>query len=88
MLDLKLFENARWQDLYQFFLAGEEPLVWRLLVINTVVLTLFIVRRARGEQPLRTSTVYIVQGLLIAANMFVMFAPQMFGVEHLSRYLV
>ena len=42
MLDLKLFENARWKDLYQFFLAGEQPLVWRLMVINTIVLVVFI----------------------------------------------
>lgn len=88
MLDLKLFENARWQDLYQFFLAGEQPLVWRLMVINTIVLVVFIIRRARRKSPMRMSTVYVVQALLIAANLFVMFGPKMISVQHLGRYLI
>ena len=88
MLDLKIFENARWQDLYQFFLAGEQPLVWRLMIINTIVLVIFIIRRARGKSPMRLSTVYVMQALLIAANMFVMFGPKMISVEHIGRYLI
>ncbi len=88
MLDPRLFENARWQDLYQFFLAGEQPLVWRLLIINTIVLIIFIVRRARGKQPMRMSTVYVVQALLIVVNFCIMFGPSMMSVEHLTRYLL
>jgi hypothetical protein len=75
-LDPKLFYAARWGDLYQFFAAGNPPLVLQLLLVNTAVLIYFIIRRWRGKTRLQSKTAYVIQGLLIAANATLMFAPQ------------
>jgi hypothetical protein len=88
MFDTKLFYNARWQDLYQFFAAGEPPLMLKLLAINTLFFVIYIMRRAKGRQSMRASTAYIVQGVLIAVNICLMFAPNMIYVEKLARFAV
>lgn len=85
MLDPKLFYAARWGELYQFFAAGNPPLVLQLLLINTVFLVFFIVRRARNRSPLRSQAAYVVQAVLIAANAMLMFSPDF--VEHTTRML-
>jgi hypothetical protein len=76
MLDPQLFYAARWGELYQFFANGNPPLVLQLLLVNTAVLIFFLVRRWRGKTKLRSQTAYYLQGLLIAANATLMFAPQ------------
>lgn len=88
MLDAELFRNARWQDLYNFFANGSPPLILELLVINTIFLILFIVRQATSKHPMRYSTAYIMQGLLLAANAFFMFQHDiMTMVSHLRRMI-
>ena len=72
---------------YQFFTAGDPPLIWRLMAINIIMLMLFVVRRAAGKNPMRTSAIYMVQGLLIAANLFVIFGPSILDLQHFSRYM-
>jgi hypothetical protein len=72
MLGFDDFQNARWQDIYAFFVAGDPPLVVTLLIINTIFFVLFIFRKARsGNRSYRTSN--ILQAILIVANGFVMF---------------
>jgi hypothetical protein len=78
MLDPELFYAAPWGQLYQFFTAGEPPLALRLLLINTVFLVFFVVRRARSRSPMGSQTTNVTQGLLIAANVLLMFAPDLF----------
>lgn len=84
MFDLDLFYNARWQDLYGFFASGHPPLVLKLLLINTVCIVFFIYRSATRKYPMRYSTVYMIQGLLIAANAFMMFQSQL--MPYLGRF--
>jgi hypothetical protein len=88
MLKPDILFNARWQDLYTFFAAGNPPLALQLMVINTIILVWYIVRRARGKHPLHTQTAFVIQGLLIASNMFIMFAPQVLGTARMIRHLV
>ena len=88
MFDTKLLYNARWQDLYAFFAAGEPPLMLKLLAINTLFFVIYIMRRAKGRQSMRASTAYMVQGVLIAVNICLMFAPNMLHVEKLARFAV
>jgi hypothetical protein len=76
MLDPDLFYAARWDELYRFFAAGNPPLALQLLLINTVFLIFFMIRRWRGKMRMRSQTAYVIQGLLIAANATLMFAPQ------------
>jgi hypothetical protein len=73
MFNSDLIERARWDELYVFFTSGDPPLVLRLLVINTIFMVLLIIRSAKAKQPLRPTTTYIVQGLLIASNFAVAF---------------
>ena len=62
------FEGNNWEMARDFLMTGEPPLITQILVLNTVVLIFWIVRRMRGASALRAQTANIVQGLLIAAN--------------------
>jgi hypothetical protein len=88
MLDASMFLDARWGDLYAFFAAGHPPLALRLLIINTIFIMLFIVRRARGVHPMRADTVFLVQGFLIVANILIMFGPNLLESSLLSKYVL
>ncbi len=71
--DINLFWNARWEEFYQFLTTGNPPLLVVLLGINTVFLILYVTRRARQSPRLRASTLYWTQGVMVAANAFVIF---------------
>ncbi|MGB8312861.1 MAG: hypothetical protein WCE69_00065, partial [Aestuariivirga sp.] len=58
---LELFREARWDELYAFFAAGNPPLVLQLLVLNTIVFMVFMLRRMRGVRTLRSETASMVQ---------------------------
>jgi hypothetical protein len=77
MLDPDLFYAAPWSELYRFFVAGNPPLVLQLLIINTAFLVFFVIRRLRRRAPVRSQGASIIQGLLIAVNATLMFAPQL-----------
>ena len=85
MFNQDLIYQARWDELYQFFTNGYPPLVLKLLIINTIFLVLFIIRRARATYRLRPTTAYAVQGLLIASNAMVMFQNDVFGLATSAR---
>lgn len=72
----ELFQRARWHELYNFFAAGDPPMVTRILAINTIFLVLYIVRNARAKKKTSTSNSLVVQSFLILANFVVMFQPQ------------
>ena len=76
MLSLENFKNARWQDVYTFFVAGDPPLIVVLLIINTIFLVLFVYKNARDKGRSHTTS-YKVQALLIIANGLIMFQPQL-----------
>ena len=70
---LDFVTDARWDELYAFFMKGTPPLMAQLLALNTVVFMLFMVRRMRGKQALRVETASLVQSLLLFANMLAIF---------------
>jgi hypothetical protein len=70
---LDLFYQARWGELFAFFAEGQPPLAVQLLVVNTIFFVVFIMRRARGARTLRAQTAMAVQGVLIFANVVVLF---------------
>jgi hypothetical protein len=72
---IELFQNARWQELYSFFTAGDPPMVFRLLAINTLFLVYFAIRKARSNVSRNSSGANIAQAILIAINFIVMFQP-------------
>ncbi len=67
-----LFEGPHWTMAYEFLTAGDPPLVTQMLVLNTVVLIFWMVRRMRGASAMRYQTANMVQGLLIFANCMVL----------------
>lgn len=72
-LDLNLFWNAPWDDLYQFITMGSPPLLVLLLAVNTIFLIFAVMRKARHSPRLRPATLYWVQAMMVAANAFVIF---------------
>ena len=70
---LEFITDARWDELYAFFMKGTPPLIAQLLALNTVVFMLFMVRRMRGKQALRVETASLVQSLLLFANMLAIY---------------
>ncbi|MDH3742948.1 MAG: hypothetical protein OER56_15265 [Hyphomicrobiales bacterium] len=67
-----LFDSSNWVMAREFMMTGKPPLITQILALNTVALIFWIVRRMRGASALRAQTANIVQGLLIAANCFVL----------------
>ncbi len=68
-----LFLHARWGELYAFFSQGNPPLAFQILALNTIFFVLWILRRMRDAPALRAKTANIVQGLLIGANIMIIF---------------
>ena len=68
-----LFLHAPWNELYAFFTKGQPPLVFQVLLLNTVFFALFMARRLRGARTMRHETAITVQSLLILANALIMF---------------
>ena len=76
MLSIENFKNARWQDIYEFLVSGNPPLLVDLLILNTIFLAFFIYKKSRGGNR-HYQTSFTVQALLIAANCLIMFQPQL-----------
>jgi hypothetical protein len=79
---MDLFWAARWGELYAFFSQGEPPLAVQLLAFNTIFFVLWILRRMRDAPALRSGTANVVQVLLIAANVMILFQKD---IEHLLK---
>jgi hypothetical protein len=75
-MNTDLVSRARWSDLYSFFADGYPPLIMQILALNTIFLVLFVYRRIRAKNKMRGSTVYFLQGALIAINMVVIFQKE------------
>lgn len=65
------FMATDWGFAYRFLTKGHIPLIVQILAINTLFLTLYMVRNATAKNRLRHSTVLTVQGILIGANLVV-----------------
>jgi hypothetical protein len=80
-----VFWAAKWDELAAFFAKGQPPLLFQLLVLNTLIFMILIVRRMRGASSLRPETASTIQTLLLAANMFAIFQEE---VRHALRQLM
>jgi hypothetical protein len=72
-----LFWAADWDGLYRFLAAGNPPLALQLLVLNTIFLIIYIVRRKAAKNRLRNQTVEIIQLFLLMANIAVVLQEDM-----------
>ena len=65
------FMATDWGLAYRFLAKGHMPLIVQILAVNTLFLTIYVVRNATAKNRLRHSTVLSIQGILIAANLVV-----------------
>jgi hypothetical protein len=70
---IELFGRARWDQAYDFLHSGDPPMIYRLLAINTVFLTFYVIRRTRTQHKMKDQTVLQVQALLLLANFLILF---------------
>lgn len=88
MLNPELITHAPWHEFYGFFLKGNPPLIVLLMAMNTVFFILFVIRRIRGKQTFRASTAYIIQGLVVLSNFFVIYHSQIFQFAKSTRSMI
>jgi hypothetical protein len=70
---MELFLYARWGELYGFLSRGDPPLAVQILAFNTIFFMLWIARRMRNAPALRAQTANVVQALLVAVNVLIIF---------------
>ncbi len=70
---IELIKNTHWEQIYIFLADGEPPMIARILAVNTLFFILFAYRRARGIPAMREKIAVRVQGLLVAANVLILF---------------
>jgi hypothetical protein len=86
--NLDLFWNAPWDDFYQFLTMGNPPLLLMLLGVNTIFLLFYVTRKARQSPHLRPATLYWVQALMVAANVFVVFQKDIIHYVMMARGII
>ena len=65
---LEIAQSAYWAEAFRFLATGGFPMGLQLLLLNTIVLAILMLRRARGAYALRRETMIVVQYALIMAN--------------------
>ena len=71
MTFLDYFNATDWGQGYRLLTQGSVPLILQLLILNTCFLLIYVLHNATSKYRMRRSTVVIVQGLLLAANLAV-----------------
>ncbi|MFN0193606.1 MAG: hypothetical protein ACKVP5_16810 [Aestuariivirga sp.] len=71
--------DVYWNEFYRILSAGDPPLALQLLVVNTIFFIYFVVRRMRGATSMRREVATTVQGLMLFANVAVLFEDQLLG---------
>ena len=64
----QIFDSPSWYSAQEFLLSGEPPIITQILILNTLCLIFWIVRRMRGAPAMRYKAANAVQYLLILAN--------------------
>ncbi len=86
MTFLDYFNATDWGQGYRLLTRGEIPLILQLLILNTIFLIAYVVRSATAKFRLRQSTVMIVQGLLLAANLAVILQEDL--IPYIQKYTI
>jgi hypothetical protein len=75
---LDLFQSAHWSEISDFLTSGDPPLITQLLVLNTLVFLLWILRRVRGAPAMDPNVAISVQALLLFSNALILFEKPLF----------
>jgi hypothetical protein len=82
---IKLFLQTPWDQAVHVLADGSPPMVLRILVLNTVIVLFWLVRRSRGAPPMRQITAIQVQSLLVIANLLILFQTNV--EQFISRHI-
>ena len=66
-------ERVNWGEYVNLLESGNPPLIVQFLILNTIFMIWWIVRRWQGKAALRRKTAIIMQSLLVGANLFILF---------------
>lgn len=85
---LDYISRAGWDQALGFLAAGSPPVYLKLLAINAMFLAFHAIRRAAGASPLSGSMLFLGQLVVLGANLFVLFEPQVtvFATAFMSRF--
>ena len=73
---LEYMNLAHLGQIYALLTSGSPPLYARLMALNALFLGIYGVRKASGAQPMSPGAALFVQVAVLAANLLIMYQPQ------------
>ena len=73
---LDYMNQAHLGQIYALLTSGSPPLYIRLMALNALFLAIYAVRKASGAQPMGPGAALFVQVTALAANLLIMYQPQ------------
>ena len=70
-----LFEQGMWLEAYRILASGEPPIMFQLLMFNTLMMVFWHLRRKRGLWTIRRETAIGLQVALLLGNIVILLNP-------------
>lgn len=70
-----LFEHGMWLEAYRILASGEPPIIFQLLVFNTIMMVFWHLRRKQGLWTIRRETAIGIQLALLIGNIAILVNP-------------
>jgi hypothetical protein len=70
-----LFEHGMWLEAYRVLGSGQPPIIFQLLVFNTIMMVIMHLRRKKGLWTIRRETAIAVQAILLIGNIAILLNP-------------
>ena len=71
------FEQGMWLEAYRVLASGEPPILFQLLVFNTIMMLFWHMRRKRGLWTIRRETAIGLQVALLVGNIAILLSPDL-----------
>jgi hypothetical protein len=72
-----LFEQGMWLEAYRVLASGEPPILFQLLMFNTIMMVFWHLRRKRGLWTIRRETAIGLQVALLVGNIAILLNPDL-----------
>jgi hypothetical protein len=70
-----LFEHGMWLEAYRILASGKPPIMFQLLMFNTLMMVFWHLRRKRGLWTIRRETAIGLQVALLLGNIVILLNP-------------
>lgn len=70
-----LFEHGMWLEAYRILASGEPPILFQLLMFNTIMMVFWHLRRKQGLWTIRRETAIGLQVALLLGNIVILVNP-------------